>query len=302
MTWPSDDGAQAVQWDNLRPWGRQAFGANVGRTERWISGVAGAALLVSALRRKRLRVVLLPLGFGLIRRAVTGRCEINRALGRNSAEGERGVSRVASLERGEGAKVERSVVINRPCEELFQFWRQFDNLPRFMDNLESVTILDAHCLAQPAGRRRRPGGVGLLLAPGRRGDRGPGDHALLGTGRPSRRCRRSHPRQRSGPADRGRSAPVQAGDGHGRARVLGAGCGTFLTAYDCDTVELRSAEVVEAARDAEGFDLRCADGSRLRSRKLLLATGCSRPSCGLRTGAPPPAVPASAVHRRRSVA
>jgi len=49
MTWPSDDGAQAAQWDNLRPWGRQAFGANVGRTERWISGVAGAALLVSAL-------------------------------------------------------------------------------------------------------------------------------------------------------------------------------------------------------------------------------------------------------------
>ncbi len=36
MTWPSDDGAQAVQWDNLRPWGRQAFGANV-RTSmvRW---------------------------------------------------------------------------------------------------------------------------------------------------------------------------------------------------------------------------------------------------------------------------
>ena len=44
-----------------------------------------------------------------------------------------------------------------------------------------------------------------------------------------------------------------------------------LRAYD--TVELRSAEVVDAARDAEGFDLRCADGSRLRSRKLLLATG-----------------------------
>jgi uncharacterized membrane protein len=157
MTWPSDDGAQAAQWDNLRPWGRQAFGANVGRTERWISGVAGAALLVSALRRKRLRVVLLPLGLGLIRRAVTGRCEINRALGRNSAEGERRESRLASLARGEGAKVERSVVINRPCEELFQFWRQFDNLPRFMDNLESVTILDedrSHWVAKgPVGTR-----------------------------------------------------------------------------------------------------------------------------------------------------
>ena len=143
MTWRSDDGAQAAEWHNLRPWGRQDTGVNVGRTERWISGVAGAALLVSSLRRKRFRPLLLPLGLGLVRRAVTGRCEINRALGRNSAEGEGRVSPVASLERGEGTRIEQSVVINRPREELFQFWRRFDNLPRFMDNLESVTILDA---------------------------------------------------------------------------------------------------------------------------------------------------------------
>jgi uncharacterized membrane protein len=147
MTWRSDNSAPAAQWDNLRPWGRQDVGVNVGRTERWISGVAGAALLASALRRKRLRVLLLPLGLGLIRRAVTGRCELNRALGRNSAEGGERASPIASLERGEGTKIEQSVIINRPCEELFQFWRQFDNLPRFMDNLESVTILD--------GRRSR---------------------------------------------------------------------------------------------------------------------------------------------------
>lgn len=44
-----------------------------------------------------------------------------------------------------------------------------------------------------------------------------------------------------------------------------------LRAYD--SVELRTAEVVDAIRDAGGFDVRCADGSRLRSRKLLLATG-----------------------------
>jgi thioredoxin reductase len=41
-----------------------------------------------------------------------------------------------------------------------------------------------------------------------------------------------------------------------------------------DSVELRSVEVVDAARDEEGgFEVRCADGVRLRSRKLLLATG-----------------------------
>ena len=40
-----------------------------------------------------------------------------------------------------------------------------------------------------------------------------------------------------------------------------------------DTVEIRSARVVDAARDARGFEVRCEDGTRLRTRKLLLATG-----------------------------
>ena len=131
-------------------------GLNVGRTERWISGVAGAALVGYSLRRRRLRALLVPVGIGLVRRAVTGRCEINRALGRTSARDEgRGI--VASLAAGEGTRTERSVVVARPRDELFQFWRRFDNLPRFMDNLESVTILDglrSHWVAKgPLGTR-----------------------------------------------------------------------------------------------------------------------------------------------------
>jgi thioredoxin reductase len=40
-----------------------------------------------------------------------------------------------------------------------------------------------------------------------------------------------------------------------------------------DTVEIRSARVVHAARDHRGFEVQCEDGTRLRTRKLLLATG-----------------------------
>ena len=39
------------------------------------------------------------------------------------------------------------------------------------------------------------------------------------------------------------------------------------------TVELRSVAVTEAAREGGGFAVACADGTRLRSRRLLLATG-----------------------------
>jgi uncharacterized membrane protein len=132
------------------------FPVNVGPTERWISGVAGALLLGYGLRRHRYRAVLTPLGVGLIGRAVSGRSLLNRALGRNSADTLR-ASPVASLERGEGTRIDRTVLIARPAAELYRVWRKFDTLPRFMDNLESVTLLDgrrSHWVAKgPLGAR-----------------------------------------------------------------------------------------------------------------------------------------------------
>jgi uncharacterized membrane protein len=87
---------------------------------------------------------------------VTGRCAVNSAIGRNSARGTR-VSPVASVPRGEGVKIEKNVVVNRPAHEVYQFWRNFENLPRFMDHLESVTVIDetrSHWIAKaPAGTR-----------------------------------------------------------------------------------------------------------------------------------------------------
>jgi len=144
------------RWENLRRPDQHDDGINVGRTERVVSGVAAAAVALVSLRKKRLRPLLLPIAGSLLSRAVTGRCAINRALGRNSAAGER-VSPVASVPRGEGIKVERTVLVNRPVAEVYQFWRNFENLPRFMDHLESVSVLDenrSHWVAKaPAGMR-----------------------------------------------------------------------------------------------------------------------------------------------------
>ena len=38
--------------------------------------------------------------------------------------------------------VGRTVTINRPRQELYAFWRDFRNLPLFMENIQSVTVLD----------------------------------------------------------------------------------------------------------------------------------------------------------------
>jgi uncharacterized membrane protein len=156
MTVTHDGIAHTDEWEHLRRPERDA-GVNVGRTERWVSGVAAAALAAYAIRRKRggLRALALPLAGALLERAVSGRCPVNQAIGRNSARDR--VSPVASLGRGEGLRVEQTVRIARPAEELYRFWRQLENLPRFMDHLESVRVLDqrrSHWVARgPAGAR-----------------------------------------------------------------------------------------------------------------------------------------------------
>jgi uncharacterized membrane protein len=47
-----------------------------------------------------------------------------------------------------------TVTINRPPEELYRFWRDFQNLPRFMSHLESVQVIDdrrSHWVAKAPG-------------------------------------------------------------------------------------------------------------------------------------------------------
>ena len=41
-----------------------------------------------------------------------------------------------------GFRVEQVVTINKPIEDVYRFWRNFDNFPRFMRHLESVRVLD----------------------------------------------------------------------------------------------------------------------------------------------------------------
>ncbi|HEV2705838.1 MAG TPA: SRPBCC family protein [Pyrinomonadaceae bacterium] len=56
---------------------------------------------------------------------------------------------------GGGTTVRKSLIINRSPEELYSYWRNFENLPRFMHHLESVRVTGegrSHWVAKaPAG-------------------------------------------------------------------------------------------------------------------------------------------------------
>jgi uncharacterized membrane protein len=42
----------------------------------------------------------------------------------------------------EDATVSESIIVDRPARQLYDFWRDFENLSRFMNNIESVRTLD----------------------------------------------------------------------------------------------------------------------------------------------------------------
>jgi uncharacterized membrane protein len=51
-------------------------------------------------------------------------------------------ARSSGSTRQESTTVEESVIIDRSPREIYDFWRNFENLPQFMDNIESVTKIN----------------------------------------------------------------------------------------------------------------------------------------------------------------
>ena len=128
---------------------------NVGQAERWVSAVGGGALALYGLTRGSMGGVALALiGGSLVYRGVAGHCTVYQAAGINTA-GTEGDNPFVSVRGGHGTKVEKSVTIDRPPAELYGFWRNFENLPRFMKHLESVKVSGderSHWVAKgPAG-------------------------------------------------------------------------------------------------------------------------------------------------------
>jgi len=131
---------------------------NVNDPERWVSVVFGSALAAYGLKKRSAGgLVLSALGGALVWRGASGHCFLYETLGLSSnGEHAAGNNRdQVSVPYGKGVRVEKAVTINAPPEQLYTFWRNFENLPRFMQNLESVECHDSrrsHWTAKgPAG-------------------------------------------------------------------------------------------------------------------------------------------------------
>jgi len=98
----------------------------------------------------------------LLYRGATGHCHVYDALGvdhgRHRGTGisaDRYSNTRQRLGGSRGIHVEESVTINRPIAEVFRFWRNFENLPQFMEHLDAVAVREegiSHWVAKaPAG-------------------------------------------------------------------------------------------------------------------------------------------------------
>jgi uncharacterized membrane protein len=119
---------------------------NVSWPERMISLAAGAGLVAYGIsRRSWSGLGLAATGFGLIGIGASGYCPFYRALHIDTA-----------FESGDvnGVHVEESITIDKSAEELYGFWRNFENHALITDHLQSVLVtgpMTSHWVAKGPG-------------------------------------------------------------------------------------------------------------------------------------------------------
>lgn len=106
--------------------------------ENWVPFVAGGTLIAFGIgSRDKVGIAIALLGGGVL------------------WSGLRRTGDVADTAAPRGFHVQKSITVNAEPDELYRFWRKFENLPTFMKYLESVHAIDdrrSHWVAKaPAG-------------------------------------------------------------------------------------------------------------------------------------------------------
>lgn len=117
---------------------------NLHNGERVASAVAGGALVAFGLKQGGVvGTTLSLLGGGLLLRGTTGHSKVYDAIGLNTQDASKNTifAKTPGFLSGK-IRVKKALTINKSPAELYQYWRNFQNLPHFMQHLESVTVID----------------------------------------------------------------------------------------------------------------------------------------------------------------
>ncbi|SCY07939.1 SRPBCC family protein [Flavobacterium caeni] len=122
--------------------------ANIGFIERALMVAAGSYLLYNALSGKEKKVAQSIAAGGMLARGISGYCPVYDL---TSDHG--GKLKSSSI------NIRSSVVIDKPVDEVYAFWRKLENLPTFMNHLESVKPIDK---ITSEWKIKGPAGIGSL--------------------------------------------------------------------------------------------------------------------------------------------
>lgn len=121
---------------------------NVSTTERILMVAAGSYLLYRAFKKNDRRKALEGITGGtMLFRGVTGYCPAYHAM------------ESTSVMQGGNVTINTSLSVDKPVSDVYQAWRQLENLPLFMSHLHSVMVIDQYTSEWKA---KIPGGLGTI--------------------------------------------------------------------------------------------------------------------------------------------
>lgn len=104
---------------------------NVSPSERGASLLGGAYFLFDAIAKEKKSPVEAILAGYLLYRGVSGNCFLYNAIGKTKPDN-----------RSRNVNIQIRQIVNKPRAEVYAFWRNLENLPLFMEHLESVDSLN----------------------------------------------------------------------------------------------------------------------------------------------------------------
>jgi uncharacterized membrane protein len=121
--------------------------ANVSTIERILMITSGSYLLYKGLSQEKKSIAQITSGGAMLARGISGYCPIYSAIDH------------IKNDKGSNVNIRTEVTINKPISEVYAFWRNLENLPKFMKHLESVKTINS---TQSEWTAKGPAGIGSL--------------------------------------------------------------------------------------------------------------------------------------------
>lgn len=120
---------------------------NVSTLERVLMVTSGAYLLYKGLTNKNKSIAKAGAGGAMLLRGISGYCPVYDAAGH------------LMNDKASNVNIRFTSVINKPVSEVFAFWHNLENLPKFMSHLESIKTIDSTISEWTA---KGPAGIGSI--------------------------------------------------------------------------------------------------------------------------------------------